>query len=199
MKEFWDDRYAEKVYAYGTKPNEFLRNQLKNITGGKILFPAEGEGRNAAFAASLGFDVFAFDYSQAGRKKALELAKTMGVSIQYEHSSYEDVSFPLESFDLIVLIFAHMPPEKRTAWHRKFVSFLKPGGRIILQGFAKDQIDKNSGGPKSLPMLFSKDELLGDFSSLNCEFIKEKISNLNEGEFHIGEASVINAVFVKPE
>lgn len=198
MKEFWNDRYNKTDYAYGTQPNEFLKQQLENLSPGKILFPAEGEGRNAVFAASLGFDVFAFDYSIAGRKKALDLAKIRGVSIHYELSSYEDISFPIESFDVIVLIFAHMPPEKRTEWHRKFISFLRPGGKIILQGFTKEQINYNSGGPKSLAMLFSEDELLGDFSSMDCELMKEEMTNLNEGEFHIGEASVINAVFVKP-
>lgn len=199
MKEFWDIRYSNEVYAYGTKPNEFLRIQLEDSSPGNILFPAEGEGRNAVYAASKGFDVFAFDYSVAGRKKALDLAHSFGVSIQYEISTFEDCSYPEGSFDFIALIFTHMPAGKRKEWHSKLISFLKPGGMIILQGFAKEQISKNSGGPKDLTMLFSKDELLDDFRVLNCEFIQQEMTLLNEGEFHQGEASVINAIFIKPQ
>jgi hypothetical protein len=35
-----------------------------------MLLPAEGEGRNAVFSASLGWDVYAFDFSSNAREKA---------------------------------------------------------------------------------------------------------------------------------
>ncbi|EJL75480.1 hypothetical protein PMI13_00489 [Chryseobacterium populi] len=43
----WDERYSNKGFAYGTEPNNYLKNQLKKLNPGTILFPAEGEGRNA--------------------------------------------------------------------------------------------------------------------------------------------------------
>ena len=48
-KEMWDQRYAESEYVYGTNPNEFYKQVLDNLAPGKILLPAEGEGRNAFF------------------------------------------------------------------------------------------------------------------------------------------------------
>lgn len=27
MKEFWNERYAEKAYAFGQQPNDFLKAQ----------------------------------------------------------------------------------------------------------------------------------------------------------------------------
>jgi hypothetical protein len=42
---------------------------------GSILFPAEGEGRNAVFAAKLGWAVSAFDISNEGKNKGIKLAK----------------------------------------------------------------------------------------------------------------------------
>ena len=47
MKEMWDKRYAQTDFVYGTEPNEFFKKQLLKLTPGKILLPAEGEGRNA--------------------------------------------------------------------------------------------------------------------------------------------------------
>jgi hypothetical protein len=75
MKEFWNERYSEKEYVYGEKPNEYLKDQLLKLPVGKILFPCEGEGRNANFAAINKWETFACDYSESGKSKAEALAK----------------------------------------------------------------------------------------------------------------------------
>lgn len=69
MTEFWNQRYASVDYAYGTSPNLFYREKLEFVSPGKILFPAEGEGRNAVYAAKSGWNVTAFDLSTEGKKK----------------------------------------------------------------------------------------------------------------------------------
>ena len=82
MKDFWDERYSATEFVYGKKPNVYLKEKLTKFNPGTILFPAEGEGRNAVFAASLGWKVSAFDTSTEGRKKALRLAKEHKVKIE---------------------------------------------------------------------------------------------------------------------
>ena len=74
MKEFWEIRYAEKQYAYGENPNVYFKEQLDKLKPGKILLPAEGEGRNAVYAAKQGWEVMAFDLSSEGKNKAEKLA-----------------------------------------------------------------------------------------------------------------------------
>lgn len=75
MKDFWDERYCGKEFVYGKKPNEYLNVKLTELHKGKILLPAEGEGRNAVYAAKLGWMVSAFDQSTNGKEKAEILAK----------------------------------------------------------------------------------------------------------------------------
>jgi SAM-dependent methyltransferase len=193
MTEFWNERYATEEYAYGTEPNLFLKEKLEQLTPGKILFPAEGEGRNAVFAAEMGWTVTAFDASTEGKRKAELLASKNNVQIDYRIDNYENVSFQPEYFDCVVLIFAHTHPLKRNEYHRKLMSFLKPGGTLILEGFSKKQIANNSGGPRDIDMLFSKEELQSDFGSFSKLTITEKDYPLNEGPFHQGIASVIRA------
>ena len=197
MTDFWNDRYATEEYAYGTEPNSFLEAQLKKLEPGKILFPAEGEGRNAVFAAKLGWQVSAFDPSIEGKRKAEKLAAENGISINYQTANYESVSFPANYFDCIVLIFAHMHPLKRNEYHQKLMSFLKPGGVLILEGFSKKQITLNSGGPRDIDMLFSKEELQSDFGSFSELTISETDVILNEGPFHQGLAAVIRVLGIK--
>lgn len=195
MEEFWNQRYSSKDYAYGEAPNEFFKQSLINLPEkGKILMPADGEGRNGVFAAREGWQVTAFDISSEGRKKALQLAGKFSVSIDYQLKGFDEVDFPDESFDAVGLIFAHSPAEKRPLYHQKVVRWLKPGGVVILEGYAKAQLGKPSGGPPSLSMLFSEEELRSDFSSLKELDIWYEEVVLEEGLYHRGEASVIRMI-----
>lgn len=197
MNNFWNERYKTIDYAYGIEPNSFLKNQLMNMIPGKILFPAEGEGRNAVYAATKGWQVTAFDQSIEGKRKADLLALQKGVKIEYKIDNFEFVEFPLESFDCVALVFAHINPVKRKEYHKKLISFLKPGGKLILEGFSKNQINNNSGGPRDIDMLFSEKEMENDFGSLSKLDISEEEVILNEGTFHQGLASVIRVTGIK--
>jgi SAM-dependent methyltransferase len=194
MKEFWNDRYSKEEYAYGTEPNEFLKTQLLKLKPGKILFPADGEGRNSVFAATLGWDVVAFDTSVEGRRKAYELAKIKNVSIDYRLRSYDDFEDEEGTFDAVGLVYAHTPTHRRPTYHEKFIRLLKPGGCIILEGFSSQQIGKSSGGPDNPEILFTKDILLSDFGALTEIEITEADIELSEGLYHIGQASVIRLI-----
>ena len=197
MNNFWDERFAVEEYVYGTEPNTYFKEQIKKLNLGKLLMPGEGEGRNAVFAATLGWDVIAFDPSVEGKKKAQKLAESKKVHLNYLTSSYEDIQFSENQFDCIGLVFTHMPANKRQEYHRKLMSFLKPGGHIIIEGFSKEQIHNNTGGPGNIDMLFSEEELQNDFESLaQLSIVKEEI-DIEEGRFHKGKASVIRVVGVK--
>jgi cyclopropane fatty-acyl-phospholipid synthase-like methyltransferase len=191
MTNIWNERYSSEEYIYGTEPNVFFSEKLIQLKPGKILLPAEGEGRNAVFAAKKGWQVTAFDNSIEGQKKALQLAEKESVSISYQIDSYDSANFPNEYFDCIALIYTHMPPGKRTVYHQKLASFLKSGGYLILEGFSKNQLQYNSGGPKEYEMLFSVEELKSDFSDCNIIQIEETETELKEGTYHDGKASVI--------
>lgn len=197
MNDFWNKRFGKKEYAYGEKPNRFFKQELEKLTSGKILLPAEGEGRNAVFAATLGWEATAFDPSEEGKKKAEKLAAKHKVKIEYVIADYEQVDFPKDNFDCVGLIFVQTPRQKRTEYHQKIASFLKPGGTLILEGFSKKQINKSSGGPRSIDMLFSEEELQHDFASFSKLEITEANVTLSEGRFHQGIASVIRVLGVK--
>ena len=78
MKEMWNQRYAEHELVYGEAPNTFLKAFIDREEPGSILLPAEGEGRNAVYAASMGWEVFAMDFSTVAQEKALRRARQRG-------------------------------------------------------------------------------------------------------------------------
>ena len=196
-KEMWDQRYAESAYVYGTNPNEFFKQELDKLVPGKILLPAEGEGRNAVYAAEKGWIVSAFDQSEEGRKKALRLASGRNVAIEYQIRDLETVDYPADHFDAIALVFVHSSAVNRRKIHRNLVRFLKPGGTLILIGYSKEQLQYNSGGPKDESMLFSEDELIEDFAELKIKSLRKIETMIQEGDFHSGNSSVIQLVAYK--
>ncbi|MBK8365074.1 MAG: class I SAM-dependent methyltransferase [Bacteroidetes bacterium] len=195
----WDDRYSKEEFVYGEEPNNFLREQLQKLKPGKILFPAEGEGRNAVFAATKGWDVYAFDISSVGKHKAEELAKKNNVKIKYEVGGLQSLNYKPESFDVIALIYAHFPAEIKSEYHKTLGNYLKKGGIIIFEAFSKKHLEyisrnESVGGPREIEMLFSKEEIQSDFNNFEIIELDEKVIQLNEGSFHNGEGSVIRFI-----
>ncbi|MEI6436557.1 MAG: class I SAM-dependent methyltransferase [Bacteroidota bacterium] len=196
-KEIWNTLYRADEYVYGKLPNEFFRSELDKLAVGKLLLPAEGEGRNAVYAAARGWDVRALDQSEEGQKKALLLAQETGVKISYDISDILTADFHTDEFDAIALIFVHLPSLNRVGFHHQVSRWLKPGGTLIIEAFSKEQANFTSGGPKDPDMLFSSESLADDFKSLKILMNNKLMVFHNEGAFHRGEASVIRLIATK--
>jgi 2-polyprenyl-3-methyl-5-hydroxy-6-metoxy-1,4-benzoquinol methylase len=195
----WNERYSMEAFAYGEQPNNFLKEQLSTLEVGKILFPAEGEGRNAVFAATLAWQVSAFDISIEGKNKALKLAEMNQVSIDYQVEELQKLVYQPEQFDAIALIYAHFPANIKSVYHKTLDKYLRKGGIIIFEAFSKKHLEyiaKNEkvGGPKEEAMLFSKEEIRADFENYEIIMLEETEIELNEGLFHNGLGSVIRFV-----
>lgn len=198
MEQFWNERYGQSGLAYGQEPNVFLKEQLAALPPGKILFPAEGEGRNAVYAARQGWDVVAFDFSEAGRDKALQMAAGAGVSLDYQVRNALDFSMPANSLDAVALIYAHFPAATRQLFHANLQAWLKPKGVVILEAFHPRQLQYASGGPKQEGMLYSPQMLQEDFKDLDLQLLEELEIVLEEGPYHQGPAYVTRLVASKP-
>lgn len=194
MKQFWDERYQQGEYAYGIEPNDFLKACLEDRIPGRLLLPAEGEGRNAVFASKLGWEVESFDSSKEGRRKAMKLASQHDTSFDYHLADYASFQPVLKSFELVALIYTHSGSKERRAFHKKLTEWLAPKGEIVLEGFSKNQLGRDSGGPKNADMLWSLEELKEDFAGLTITYASEEQITLNEGAYHQGNASVIRMI-----
>jgi 2-polyprenyl-3-methyl-5-hydroxy-6-metoxy-1,4-benzoquinol methylase len=178
----WDDRYRSDEFAYGEQPNDYLKEQLEKLEPGKILFPAEGEGRNAVFAAQLGWTVSAFDISVEGKSKALRLAEKNSVTIDYQVGLLETLGYSNDQFDAIALIYAHFPADVKSLYHKTLDKYLRRNGLMIFEAFSKNHIEYISrndkvGGPKEVAMLFSIDEIKSDFLNYQAwNWLKKKLN-----------------------
>jgi len=188
--KFWNQRYSENETVYGKEPNLFFKFFIDQHKPGTILLPSEGEGRNAIYAAKKGWKVDAFDFSSIAREKALANAKAANVEINYEVKSVETFT-ATKQYDAVSLIYVHVPALIRKRFHQEVFKSIKPGGFLLLEAFAKEQLGLASGGPKDETLLYDAPSLCQDFQYLHILNCEQKKIQLNEGNFHKGIAEVL--------
>lgn len=189
----WNEKFSSEDYLYGKEPNHFLKEELDKRKVGKIIFLGEGEGRNAVYAAKLGWQVTAVDESEEGKKKALKLAKENNVSINYLIDNVLNFE-TREKFDAVVMIYLHIHDDLKEALHKKAISLLDINGEIILEAFEKDQLKFTSGGPKNIDLLYDLKTITEDFIDLDFIKLSKEEIELNEGNGHKGKAVVVRFV-----
>jgi cyclopropane fatty-acyl-phospholipid synthase-like methyltransferase len=195
---FWDERYSGHELAYGEAPNDFLAQMAARLPNeGQALDIGAGEGRNALFLASRGLQVLAVDQSEVGMRKAQRLARERGLMLRTRAVDLQHFDAEHGSFDVITSIFVHLPESLRAAVHTRIAAWLKPGGVFLLEAYAPDQIERDTGGPKEASRLASLETLVSELSGegrLEIEHRAALLRNVSEGQFHTGEASVVQVL-----
>lgn len=193
-KEQWEQRYGADEYFYGVDPNDFLRDNARQIPAGQVLCLADGEGRNSVFIATQGYDVSSVDLADAGVAKAKLLAGSMGVDVDAQVGDLAIFDLGTNKWQGIVSIFAHMPPDIRRDLHRRAVDALAPGGVFVLEAYTIDQIGRGTGGPQVPELLMSAEVLREEFATLEIIHLEERVRDVVEGTGHSGEAAVVQFI-----
>ncbi|HEX8265813.1 MAG TPA: class I SAM-dependent methyltransferase [Pyrinomonadaceae bacterium] len=193
----WDERYSTEDYAYGTKPNKFLKENFNHIPKGRVLSIAEGEGRNAVFLAKQGYSVTAVDASLVGLNKARKLAEENGVVVEFIHADLAEYDLGENKWDGIVSIFCPLPSSLRKELYKKVIAGLKQNGVFLLEAYTPDQLKHGTGGGNSADVMQTKESLRLELASLKFEHLIELERDVTEGVFHTGIGSVVQAIATK--
>lgn len=193
----WDERYSQTEYFYGKNPNDFLRIASALISkGSDVLCLAEGEGRNAVFLASLGFNVSAVDFSVVGKEKAMSLAASQNVKIDYLIADLNEFTFP-KKFTAVISIWCHLSKELRQKVHAQSEKNLLPGGFFILESYNPKQLEFKTGGPPTVELLYTEDQIKSDFNSLDWLLAQNTERTIAEGVGHLGRSSTLQMIGIK--
>lgn len=188
--DFWNKRYADEDYIYGTAPNDFLRANVNQLKKGRVLCLAEGEGRNAVYLAEQGFDVTALDSSSVGLEKAQALAAKKNVSITTVCADLNEYQFAESSWDSIVAIFMHLPKALRSTVYASVQKALVADGVFLTEVYRPAQLGYGTGGPSDVNMLVSLDDVQTKMTALKPVFAQETMREVLEGTGHTGNAAV---------
>jgi cyclopropane fatty-acyl-phospholipid synthase-like methyltransferase len=103
-----------------------------------------GPGLYASRLAQKRAKVTGIDFSESSIRYARETAEKQVLNINYIHANYLDFNTP-DRFDLIMMImcdFCALSPEQRKVMIKKFDSFLKPGGSVLLDVYSLKSFDQ---------------------------------------------------------
>jgi 2-polyprenyl-3-methyl-5-hydroxy-6-metoxy-1,4-benzoquinol methylase len=197
----WNERYGKLKFFYGSEPNDFLREQAHQLPRkGRILFLAEGEGRNAVWFAAQApeAEVVGVDGSDVGLTKARELAGAQGAKITTVTADLTQYDLGSQKWDAIVSIWAHLPEPQRADLHHRCVKALKPGGAFLLEAYTPKQLTYKTGGPPVVELLMTAEALQTELSGLEFSILCERDREVHEGTGHDGMSAVVQVLAVRP-
>lgn len=129
----WDERHRSGDFE-GRGPNPTLMAAVGGLHPGRALELGAGSGTNAVWLARQGWQVTAVDWSAVGLANARRQADAAGVELELQQHNLFDWQPPTEAFDLVVLVYLHMPPPERRPVYAAAARAVAPGGRLLVIG-----------------------------------------------------------------
>lgn len=160
----WDARYRDSAdLVWGAEPNRFVVEELTGVRPGRALDLGAGEGRNAVWLASLGWRVTAVDFSEVGVERGRRLAAERGVEVEWVVADVRDWQPEPGAFDLVLLAYLHLPPADLATALGRAAEAVARGGRVLVIGHDRDNLDRGTGGPQDPEVLYTTDTILAAF------------------------------------
>jgi SAM-dependent methyltransferase len=200
-KGTWNKRFREADgFLFGREANQWLVEHAEVWQPGeRVLCIADGEGRNSVFLAQRGLRVDAFDIAEEGVARARAFARERGVDVDFAVADIEALAWPEAQYDGVAAIFFQFAsPELRARIFAGLVRCLKPGGRLVLQGYTPKQLDYRTGGPPIASHMYTPELLREAFAALEILELREYEGELAEGTGHKGHSALLGMVARKP-
>lgn len=172
-KEWWAKKYGSKDLLYGKAPSDFLSKHIDLLKKGKTLDVAMGEGRNACYLASKGFEVEGFDFCEAAVERANKLASETGVNIDTKVTNLDFFLVPLMKYASIIVVDYHPSP----TFYNALTRGLAEGGTLYVEGYTTEQLKIKDGPKVEFFECFKSNELIKHIKSLKLLYYSELKEN----------------------
>jgi SAM-dependent methyltransferase len=168
-REDWDRRYAAVENLWAVKPNRFLVAEVAELTPGRALDLACGEGQNAIWLASLGWTVLGVDYSEVAISKGRTRAERDGVHVELVCADLVTYEPEVSAFDLVLVLYLHIPAHERDPVFKRAAAAVAPGGTFVFVGHDLTNLAEGVGGPSDPGLLCTPDEIASELPGLEIE------------------------------
>jgi 2-polyprenyl-3-methyl-5-hydroxy-6-metoxy-1,4-benzoquinol methylase len=180
-REAWNDRYRTPKLVWTAEPNRFLRELGEDLTPGRALDLACGEGRNAIWLARHGWMVTGVDFAGVGLEKARRHAAEHDVSVDWIEADLRTWQPPQAAFDLVALLYLHLPADELEPVLRAAASAVAPGGTLFLVGHHRANIDEGVGGPQEPAVLYTPEEIVASLDGLEIDRAERVTRDVDTG------------------
>lgn len=196
----WNARYDREDYLFGTEPAGFVEAHAHVLAPrSRVLCVADGEGRNSVYLAGRGHHVTAFDASHVAIAKARRLADARGARVDFREAQIEDWDWVPDAWDAVVAVFIQFsPPDVRRKVFEGIATTLRPGGQLLLHGYAPRQVDYGTGGPPDAENMYTLPLLEAAFPGWHVLDKADYDAEIEEGVGHAGLSALVDFVALKP-
>jgi SAM-dependent methyltransferase len=191
-RERWDERHATHDPIESHEPDATLVEVARELAPGRALDLATGDGRNAIWLARQGWTVTAVDFSRVGLERARAAAERAGVTVTWVLADLLEWQPPRRAFDLVDLVYLHLPPAERAAAYARAAEAVAPGGTLLVVGHDLTNLTEGSGGPQDPAVLFTAAEIADTLTGLRIERSDRVVRPASDGRQAID--AVVRAV-----
>ncbi|WP_019629759.1 class I SAM-dependent methyltransferase [Actinomadura atramentaria] len=174
----WDARYAGTELVWTAEANRFVVEEAGDLTPGRALDLAAGEGRNAVWLAERGWSVTAVDFSPNGLAKARRLAESRGAEVDWVLADVRDHRPEPRAFDLVLVAYLHLPQPDLHGVLERAAAAVAPGGTLLVVGHDRANIGGGVGGPRDPAVLYDAPEVvaaLGDLRIVRAGRVEREV------------------------
>ena len=168
-REDWDARYAAVENLWASKPNRFLVAEVGDLEPGRALDLACGEGQNAIWLATLGWEVTGVDFSEVAIAKARASAERQAIDVEFLCADLVEYEPERSAYDLVLVLYLHIPSGERGSVHAKASAAVAPGGTFLLLGHDLTNLTDGVGGPSDPDILYTADVIAAELPGLEIE------------------------------
>ncbi|MGX7672301.1 class I SAM-dependent methyltransferase [Plantactinospora sp. DSM 117369] len=165
----WDRRYAATELLWSAEPNRFVDAELADLPPGRAVDLAAGEGRNAIWLASRGWQVSAVDFSAVAIAKGRTLAEAAGVEVEWVIADLLDHVPEPDRFDLVLVAYLQLPSEQLGTVLDRAARALAPGGVLLVVGHDVENLRDGVGGPQDPAVLYSPEGITARLPGLSVD------------------------------
>lgn len=168
----WDERHKAGDFE-GDGPNPTLMAGVAGFAPGSALELASGSGANAVWLAGQGWRTTAVDWSPVGLANGKAKAQAAGVEVDWQEHDLFEWSPPARSFDLVAIVYLHLPPQERGPVYARAVAAVVHGGRMVVVGHDRLHGAEGLDGPDP-SRLFTADEIARELLAADPELVVER-------------------------
>ena len=168
----WDERHSDGDFE-GRGPNPTLTEAVSRLTSGSALELACGSGTNAVWLARQGWRTAAVDWSVVGLANGKATADAAGVTVEWLQRDLFAWTPDPRAYDLVAIVYLHMPPEERGPIYAAAAAAVSPGGHLVIVGHDRLHGVEGQGGPDA-DRLFTAEELGRELTAADPQLIVER-------------------------
>ena len=196
---FWEEQYRGRAAHHQPRPNANLVSEATDLATGRALDAGCGEGADAIWLASRGWQVTAVDFAstalERARANAADLDTEVAGRIDWVHADLTACTPPAGRFDLVSAQYVHVPDAARGSLFQRLAAAVAPGGTLLVAGHHPSDLDTTVARGEDPGLYVTTEQIAASLDPDRWEIVVAESRSRTESDHHgHGEVAVQDTV-----